>query len=246
MTWDGDMVRAYVDGELDDLSKLRLVRAAEVDAKLAARIAAERKLRNVLGAHFDPILEEAVPEKLTAPIEEARNVVSLDAVRRRRFGFDARTLRWAGPAMAAALVLAILIPGNGGGQTEMRDGMTFAANDLEAALDSQLVADQRQGSDTRVLLSFADGDGALCRGFVRADLSGIACRRDNGWHLRVQREGVDLSVNDYRQASSVDNAIMAAAQDMAEGPAFTPEQERAAFARGWSPAAEADRSPPTD
>jgi hypothetical protein len=145
-----------------------------------------------------------------------------------------RTLRWAGPAMAAALVLAVAIPAlQRGGQTETRDGLTFAANDLAQALDSQLVADQRQGSETRVLLSFADADGTLCRGFVRADLSGIACREDGGWHLRVQRDGVDVSANDYRQAGAVDSAIMAAAQDMAAGPAFDAAQERAAKAQGW-------------
>lgn len=234
MMFDADTVRAYVDRELDDLTAARVAREAEKDSELSRAIEAERRLRRALAAHFDPVLGEPLPERLTAPLEASRKVVSLDEVRRRRFGFNARTLRWAGPAIAAALVLAVLIPGFGGGQVETRDGLTFAANDLAQALDDQLVAEQRQGSETRVLLSFADQDGTLCRGFARADLSGIACRRNGGWHLRVQRDGVDVSANDYRQASSVDNAIMTAAQDMAAGPALTAEQERAAKARGWA------------
>lgn len=233
MTIDSDMLRAYVDGELDEVTAARIAREAESDCDLARAIEAERRLRGALAAHFDPVLGEPLPERLTAPIESARKVVSLDEVRRRRFGFNARTLRWAGPAIAAALVLAVLIPGFGGGQVETRDGLTFAANDLAGALDSQLVADQRPGGETRILLTFADENGTLCRGFARADLSGIACRREGGWHLRVQRDGVDVSANDYRQASSIDNAIMTAAQDMAAGPALTAEQERAAKARGW-------------
>ena len=233
MTRDRDTVRAFVDGELDELAAARIAREAADDADLAAQIEAERRLRLTLGEHFAPILDEPVPARLTAPIEEARKVVSLEAVRARRFGFNARTLRWAGPAMAAALVLALLIPGFGGGQIETRDGLTFAANDLAQALDSQLVAEQRPGSETRILLSFADEAGTVCRGFARADMSGIACREDGGWHLRVQRDGVDVSANDYRQASSIDNAILAAAQDMAAGPALDAEQEAAAKARGW-------------
>jgi hypothetical protein len=233
MTHDRGTVRAYVDGELDDVTAARIAREAAEDADLAAQIEAERALRTKLGAHFAPILDEPVPEHLTAPLEDARKIVSLEEVRQRRFGFNARTLRWAGPAIAAALVLALLIPGFGGGQTETRDGLTFASNDLARALDSQLVAEQRQGSETRVLLSFADDAGTLCRGFARADLSGIACREDGGWHLRVQRDGVDIAANDYRQASSVDSAIMAAAQNMAAGPALDARQEAAAKARGW-------------
>jgi hypothetical protein len=234
MIYDPATIRAFVDGELDDLSAARLVRAAEGDPELAAAIAAERALRDALGAHFGPILDEPVPARLTAPIDAARKVVSIADVRSRRFGFNARTLRWAGPAMAAALVLALLVPAMQSGQTESRDGLTFASSDLAQALDSQLVAEQPQGSETRVLLSFADEDGTLCRGFARADLSGIACREDGGWHLRVQRDGVDVSAADYRQAASVDSAIMEAAQAMAAGPALDAGQERAAKARGWA------------
>lgn len=233
MTWDLDTVRAYVDGELDDMSAARISREAETDAALAAAIAGERDLREALGAHFAPILAEPVPNRLTDPIDASRRIVSLDDARKRRFGFNARTLRWAAPAMAAALVLALVIPGMGGGQTETRDGLTFASNDLAQALDSQLASDPPLGSETRVLLSFADDAGTLCRGFARADLSGIACREDGGWHLRVQRDGVDVSANDYRQAGAVDSAIMAAAQDMAAGPALDAAQERAAKAQGW-------------
>ncbi|MCT2558674.1 anti-sigma factor [Tsuneonella sp. YG55] len=234
MTRDADTVRAFVDGELDDLTAARIAREAQGDPELASAIAAERRLRDTLGTHFNRVLAEPVPERLSAPVEAARKVVSLDEARQRRFGFNARTLRWAGPAMAAALVLAVAIPAlQRGGQTESRDSLTFAANDLAQALDTQLVADQRQGSETRVLLSFADQDGTLCRGFARADLSGIACREDGGWHLRVQRDGVDLSANDYRQAGSVDSAILAAAQDMAAGPALDAAGERAARASGW-------------
>ena len=233
MTPDRETVRAYVDGELDDISAARMAQAAKADPGCAASIAAEQQLRDALGSYYAPVLAEPVPERLVAPIDAARKVVQLSAAREKRFSMHARTLRWVGPAMAASLVLAVLIPGLGGDQAETRNGLTFAANDLERALDTQLVAEQQGASDTRVMLTFADREGTLCRGFARADMSGIACREQGGWHLRIQRDGIDVAGGDYRQANSVDSAIMAAAQDLAAGPALDAQQERAAKDRGW-------------
>ena len=232
MSHDRDTVRAYVDGELDEISAARMTRAAEADPKLAELIASETRLRDALAAHFAPILDEPTPRRLTAPIDAVRAVVSLEDVRTRRFGFNSRTLRWAAPAMAAALVLAILLQGREG-PTEIHGGLTFAANDLAQALDDQLISEQPDGSDTRLMLSFADNEGTICRGFARADLSGIACKETGGWRLRLQRDGIDVAAGDYRQANSIDGAIMAAAQEMASGPAFDADEERAAKARGW-------------
>lgn len=232
MSYDRDTVRAYVDGELDEVTAARITRTAEVDPELAMRIATETRLRATLAAHFDPILDEPIPGHLSRPVDAARNVVSLQDARRRGFGLNSRTLRWAAPAMAAALVLTILLPGRGG-PTETRSGITFAANDLAQALDDQLVFEQPVGSDTRILLSFADHDGTLCRGFARADMSGIACREARGWRLRLQRDGIDGTTGDYRQANSMNSVIMAAAQEMASAPAFDADEERAAKARGW-------------
>lgn len=232
MSYDRDTVRAYVDGELDEITAAQLKQAARVDPKLAELIAFEARLRDALAAHFGSILDKPIPQRLVAPIDAARAVVSLENVRTRRLGVNSHTLRWAAPAMAAVLVLAILLPGRGG-PLETRGGLTFAANDLAQALDNQLVSDQRGGSDTRVILTFADDEGTLCRGFARPDLSGIACKETGGWRLRLQRDGIDVAAGNYRQASSPDSAILAEAQEMATGPALDADEERAAKARGW-------------
>ena len=153
---------------------------------------------------------------------------------RRRFAFTAPAWRWTGLALAVAIVIALVIPALKDGQTEERGGLTYAEDALDLALSEQLVADQRLGTETRILLTFKDKNGSLCRGFVRANLSGIACRKDNFWHLRVQRDGVDISGNDNRQAASVDKAIMEAARRMASGSALDAIEERAAKSRGWT------------
>ena len=184
MTHDLDVVRAYVDGELDDISAARIANAAKADLSLAASIAAERQLRDKLGGHFAAVLAEPVPEQLTAPIDAARKVVSIDSARDKRFIIHPGTLRWAGPAIAAALVLAVLLPASNTKQTETRDGFTFAANDLEQALDTQLVASQQGGSERK-------RRSAASAGADRAAMSAIRARRAGrmmdslGWDGRL-------------------------------------------------------------
>ncbi len=73
MSFDPATVAAYVDGELDDLTARRIEREAESDAGLAAEIARNRELRAQLTAHFAPVVEEAVPERLRALLVEARS-----------------------------------------------------------------------------------------------------------------------------------------------------------------------------
>jgi hypothetical protein len=135
--------------------------------------------------------------------------------------------------VVVATCLAVLLPRLQSDEIEVRDGLTFATGDLAAALSNQLVAEQKLGAQTRILDSFPDAAGTLCRSFARADMAGIACREDGGWHLRVQRDGVDIASNDGRQAESVEGGIAAAARAIGAGPALDAGQERAARARGW-------------
>ena len=51
--------------------------------------------------------------------------------------------------------------------------------------------------------------------------------------LRFTGAGAVEQSADYRQAASADAAVMAAAQDMAAGPALDAAAERAARADGW-------------
>src|SRR3546814_6625085 len=64
MSFDPATVAAFVDGELDDLKARRIEREAANDAALAAEIARHRTLKAQLMAHYTPVAEEAVPERL--------------------------------------------------------------------------------------------------------------------------------------------------------------------------------------
>src|SRR3546814_3529013 len=68
MSFDPATVAAFVDGELDDFNMRRIEREAATDAALAAEIARHRALKATLSAHYAPVLEAEVPERLRSLI----------------------------------------------------------------------------------------------------------------------------------------------------------------------------------
>ena len=228
MTITPEQLAAYADGELDDLTAVRVRRAVDADPALAAELARLAGLRDILAARFDPVLTDPIPARLTKPIEDAAKVVSLNDVR------AARQTLWqrpqfrfaAGSAIAASLVIAVLVGGRGG----TPDG--YANNQLATALDGTL-SGQTAPDGTRLLLSFRDNRGSACRGYASQSVGGIACRDDQGWKLKMIGQAGVTSTTQYQQAGSADAAIMAAAQDMAAGPAFDAAAEQAAREAGW-------------
>jgi hypothetical protein len=228
MTVTREELAAFADGELDAARAADVAAAVAADPSLQAEVDAHRALKARLGAHFTPIHDAPVPHRLSALLESHTDtIVSFAAARERRE--RARTLpRWtwfAGPALAASLALAILLPRGAS------DG--YAQGPLAEALDGQLVAAQDTGAATRILLSFRDDAGGYCRAFAGTAQSGIACRDDEGWRLRYEGPGAPAEVGDYRMAGTPATKVLERAQAMASGPALDAEEERAARARGW-------------
>ena len=126
-----------------------------------------------------------------------------------------------------ALVLALWQPWQGGGMPE-----GYAGGQLASTLDTQLVAEQGTGEQTRILLSFEDDTGRYCRAWRGTDEGGIACRDDTGWKIERQLGVGAAQTTDYRQAGS-DAEILMAAQEMAAGGALDAVAEAEAKARGW-------------
>ena len=228
MTVTPEQLAAYADGELDELTAARVRIEIEADPALAEQLEQLTTLRAMLTARFDPILAEAVPERLTQPIADAAKVVDLGAVRSARQSlWQRREFRFgAGTAIAASLVVAVLVGGRGG----MPEG--YADKQLAAALDGTL-SGQAAPDGTRLLISFRDDGGRVCRGYAAKDASGIACRDERGWKLKVLGAAGAHATTQYQQAGSSESAVMAAAQDMAQGPAFDAVAEEAARKVGW-------------
>jgi hypothetical protein len=215
---------AYADGELDPARAAEVAAAVEADPDLEAQVRAHRALKERLGAHFAPILDAPLPDRLTAPLQST--VIDFATARERTRGRGLPRLWWvAGPALAASLALTVMI-GRGTGDA-------YAEGPLRDALDTQLAAAQPADAPTRILLSFRDQAGSYCRAFAGEAQSGIACRDAEGWRLVTEGEGASAQASEYRMAGNSAAEVLERAQAMATGPALDAGEERAARARGW-------------
>ena len=226
-------IAAFADGELEGERHAAVALAALTNSKVAQQIDRHRAFKAMLADHYAPVASERIPDRLDAMLVTTPDgeVVDLAAARQRHADSKPRNAaRWgwiAGPALAASLVLAVIWPQQNG------DNAGYAGTQLAALLDTALVADQSPASDTRILLSFRNEAGEYCRAFSGSAVAGIACRDDRGWKLEKLGKGEAGSGTDYRMAGSGDAALLAAAQDMADGPALDTEGEALAMQQDW-------------
>lgn len=240
MTIDPETLMAYADGELGPLAAKRVERAIAVDPALAGQVAQHRRLRQLLAREFAEVAAAPMPDRLLSLLTAAP-AIDLAAARDARKGARPRPLghwmpRWmTGGAIAASLVLGVLVGQriDAPAPVSMRGGTLVASGSLAGALDTQLASAQGRRPPVRMLVSFRDSSGAICRSFTGDDISGIACRSQGGWALRQTRAGGAAAATAFRQAGSPEAALMADAQGMMAGEPFDAAAEAAARARGW-------------
>lgn len=244
MTVTPEDIMAYIDGEADAKTRERVAAAAKSDPEVQNRIAREQRLRDELRAHF------AAPEAEMPPAWEAMiraaaapglaDVVDLAQARAER---EASALpsrpslwrsAWIGGAIAASLALGLFM-GTQNRPDELfsaEGGTLVAQGRLARALDTQLASTQG-GAAVRLLATFRNDKGILCRAFTGAQASGIACRSGQGWQLQHILPGSTADSAQYRQAGSQDAELMALAQQMAVGDQLDAAEEKTAKALGW-------------
>ncbi len=231
-----EMLMAYADGELDPISAKRVERAIASDPSLAKQVEQHRQLRAMLDKSFGPIAEAPLPEKLRNMVPPTP-VIDFAAARAARPG-PSLTRRWSawgtGGAIAASLVLGLMIGQRiDQGPVANRGGALVASGGLAQTLDTQLASAQASNSPLRILVSFRDQSGAVCRSFSGEAISGIACRDDRGWVLRETRGGTRAGTTEFRQAGSAEAALLADAQAMMAGDPLDAEAEAKAKSNGW-------------
>lgn len=239
MTFNEETVIAYVDGECDAVTARRIEKAMATDGILADRIAREQALRSRLAAHYDPVAQEPVPDRLTAlltaSIESnvdnsfAGRKADEDRKRAGRQGFG--IAQWG--AMAATLALGIVVGqfglGQNGGPIAQQDGALIASGALENALEKQLASVQSDNASYRIGLTFRSQSDQICRSFDGESLAGIACKANDHWWLEDMIPG--KATSGYRQASSSEINARAATM-MADAPVDA-DSERKLMENGW-------------
>ena len=228
MSIDRETLAAYAEGQLDGAERLRVEAAIAADPALADEVAAHRALGERLRAHFAPIMDLPVPDRLRDAVRPSAEVIDLDAVRK------ARGSRWImGGAIAASLALGLIVgmQVRDGGPIGNVGGRIVAQGALDQAVTAQLATAQAQ--PIQIPLSFRNAQGRYCRVFDAGTTAGIACHDDRHWVIDRLQSGGEGRDTQYRQAGSAMGEIMAAAQAMAPDGALLPQQEEAAKARGW-------------
>jgi hypothetical protein len=231
---DAETLMAYADGELSPLEAKRVERAIAADPALAKQIDDHRRLRAMLANGFATVAEQPVPNRLTAMLRTTP-VIDLARVRADRAVRPAAVWqRWGtGMAVAASLVVGVLVGQRvDNAPVQARGGALVASAGLAEALDTQLASTPGNGS-LKMLVTFRNQQGAICRSFSGAALSGIACRNGDAWQLHETRGGVVGSGAQYQQAGSADAALMADAQAMMAGDPLDAAAESKARATGW-------------
>lgn len=240
MNWTDDDLMAYADGELTGERRAALAAALVNDAELRRRVNTLEAQRQRVSAAFADVLEEPVPDRLTALLA-APPVADLAAQRQRR---DARRAmpgwaQWGG--MAASVTLGIALgmqigPGSTDALLSDAGGQMVATGRLAQALGSQLAGDA-SGSPGRIAvqLSFVDKDGQYCRTFSTDRMAGLACRDATQWTVQTTTAAERTPSTTMRQAgSSLPRSVLEAVDARIAGTTLTAEQEQQARDRGWT------------
>lgn len=247
-------VYAYVDGELDADARAAFEARLAQDPALSQALLREQRLRQTLGDAYAPVLDEALPDRLTTLLQPAATVSSeasmasvtaIDAARDRRLAAASRRkTTWSElGGLAASLLLGTLLayqflPPAAGPAV---DGSLLAQGSLKQALDRQL-SGQAAGAVTPGL-SFVAKDGGYCRSFTTqgggSSSAGLACRAGDHWRLQQMialPAAPAAAAGQYRQAATaLPPALLQSIDELRQGDLLDAAAEAQARAGGWKP-----------
>ncbi|MEO5325685.1 anti-sigma factor [Mesorhizobium sp. CC13] len=247
--FDDETLMAFADGELDAETSARVEAAMETDDELVMRVASFIESRAQAAAALKPLIDEAVPEALTRAVEkmiEEKRASETAPARKDNvvaFGPAARPVRssWILP-LAASLAAAVF--GLGGylaGQANApQPSLAFAAiadPEMLRVLDAAPSGSQSTvaAGAVKLVSSFRDGSGALCREFELAEAAGgttvtVACRAQQSWSVRLAVAAAASGGADYAPAGAAET-VDAFLATIGAGAPLSEADEKAALAR---------------
>jgi hypothetical protein len=250
VNYDDETLMAYADGELDAAQRAQIAAAVERDPGLARRVERQRALRVQVTDAFSAVLEQPVPERLTAAAVGggSRAVAAPARTRGKVIQFpgpapQVASTRWRArewTAMAASLLVGILIswrvfaPGEEGVMVAGA-GAIRARGELATALDAQLASAQRPGASVLIGLTFKARDGSYCRSFtLRATkTAGLACRVGSDWQIPATTTAEIPAGTVQQAATALPPAILQAVEARITGEPLDATGEEAARLAGW-------------
>ena len=244
------LLEAYCDGEASEADVRRIEAemagnpdlVAEVDRLFAQRAAVRAAYDDVLAAPVPDRTVDLIRARLSAAPASAAAATADNVVAFPARGAPARgrlQQLWWPAAIAASLVVGVFGGQRLAPQAPVRPDAAPAA--LAAALDQTPSGQARTVGAERfqVSLSFADHRGDPCRQFVlqgsARNLSGLACRRADGWRLQALIAGPATHGADFQTAAGPgEDAVSRIADGLIAGEPFDQAEEARRIARRWS------------
>lgn len=248
--FDDETLMAFADGELDAETAAKVEVAMETDDELVMRVATFIESRAAVAAELKPLIDEPVPEALTRSVEamiaasrqpqsepaKADNVVPLRPARR------TASPSWIMPLAASLVAVAFGVGGYLAGEANAPHASTpllagIADPAIVTTLDTALTGAEAAvaGGSMKLVSSFNDGSGALCREFELKQASGsatltVACRAGQDWQVRLAVAGPASGGDGYVPAGSAET-VDAFLATIGAGAPLSEADERAALAR---------------
>lgn len=240
MTIPQEILMAYVDGELLVEEMHRVDAELARNPELRSYVDRQMALRGALRKAFTTVLDEPLPERLTAAVVKPASLRwrLREAIR----GFAARRFVVqsgipVAAALACGLVIGVLLTRPDGANIGSADGNLVAKGALAEALSQQLASQSVASAHAKVFVSFRDKSGHYCRTFEAGSESGVACHESGNWQIAAlaRFEGEAGSASAYQPAASaMPDFVRKAVADMISGAPLDAAAEREARDRGWN------------
>lgn len=254
MKFSNETLMAYADGELDAETRAQVEAAMTADPDTALRVTHHLALAHKVQAAFNPVLREAVPQRLKDASAARANVAEpaegatadvVDIARARMAKPAQSTRRWSWPqwfAIAASLVIGVLAGHIGQSDTSqsqmaMDDGGVVARGALARVLSTQLASTQTSDAPVRIGISFRSKSGEYCRTFSLPNgIAGLGCRMGPEWRLQILARSPTAasSAGAYRMAAGdAPAAVTREVEARITGNSFDAREEEAALRLDW-------------
>lgn len=255
-TFDDETLMAFADGEIDEATARLIEAAMETDDELVARVALFIETRASAQSALRPLLEEPVPDALAASvgrmIEQHRAAAvppgsvddqplpgNVTPFKRKAEPVEAvRVRRWLFPVAASVVAVVVsalgyLAGSSGSAPRAFRDfaGLTDAG--VVSALGSLQSGEEKEPAGIRMISSFRDQSGVLCREFEMAPAAqdrivSVACRQKGTWAIRIAVVSGAGDTSAYSPASAQEGVDTYLASIGASAP-LSAEEERQAL-----------------
>ncbi|PAQ01427.1 MAG: anti-sigma factor [Mesorhizobium sp.] len=203
-TFSDEILMRFADGELDPETVARIEQAMEIDDRLVTRVAMFIETRAQAQAALKPLLDEPVPEKLVAAVEQmveakraSEKAASVLPFGGGRMAGPPSRSQWLLPIAASlAAVVGALAGYWAAGTNERAQGGLWVAGVIRPAL-GQALETVESGKEIklagisdrfRAIATFRNNSQDLCREFEvdsqdRSTVMSVACRSGDEWRV---------------------------------------------------------------